>query len=298
MEISRQALDSLYTGFRKNFADGFAGVKPAWQRVATLVPSSTAQNTYPWLGAFPGMREWIGDRQIKQFGLHDYSIKNKPFEDTVKVLRDSIEDDEYGIYAPMFTALGQAAAAHPDILVFQALKNGFAANCYDGQYFFDTDHPVGGAGVPVATVSNMQAGAGAPWFMLDTSRSLLPLIFQQRKKADKIVRLDKEEDTNVFMRREYIYGCDGRYNTGYGFWQMAFGSKAALDAANFKAARLAMETLTGDNGDPLGVSPTVLVVGPTNRDAGEAILKREQLANGESNTLRNAVELIVVPWLG
>ena len=298
MDISKAVLDALFTGFRKNFQTGFDGVKPLWQRIATLVPSSTAQNAYPWLGDLPGMREWIGDRQIKQLGLHDYSIKNRSWEDTIRVLRDNIEDDQSGIYTPLFEALGGMAAVHPDTLVFQTLKDGFATNCFDGQFYFDTDHPVGGVGTPVTTVSNLQAGAGAPWFLLDTKRSLKPLIFQERKKANKLIRKDDEKDENVFSRKEFVYGVDGRYNTGYGFWQQAFGSKAALDAANFKAARLAMETFKGDNGEPLGVSPDILVVGPSNRDAGEELLIKERNAGGETNTLRGAVELLVAPRLG
>ena len=26
------------------------------------------------------------------------------------------------------------------------------------------------------------------------------------------------------MRNEFIWGVDARYNAGYGFWQMAYGS--------------------------------------------------------------------------
>lgn len=297
MDISKATLDALFTGFKTNFQAGFNGVSPLWQRIATLVPSSTSQNAYPWLGALPGMREWIGDRQIKKFGLHDYAIKNRSWEDTVSVLKDNIEDDQSGTYAPLFEALGAMAAAHPDSLVFQTLAAGFTSICYDGQNFFDTDHPVGGQGVPVTTVSNMQAGAGAPWFLMSTKRSMKPLIFQERRKADKLVRKDKPDDDNVFDRKEFVYGVDGRYNTGYGFWQQCFGSKATLDAANFKAARLALETFKNDNGEPLGLTADLLVVGPSNRDAGEEVIVKERNANGETNTLRNAVELLVAPRL-
>ncbi|MBK1868261.1 Mu-like prophage major head subunit gpT family protein [Aestuariivirga sp. YIM B02566] len=298
MDINRTTLDSLYTGYKRNFSTGFGKVKPLWQRIATRIGSTTSQNVYPMLGDFPGMREWIGDRQLRLIGMHDYTIKNRDWEDSVRVKRNSIMDDEFGIYAPFMEGLGAAAAEHPDVLVFGALKDGFSSICYDGQNFFDTDHPVGGVGdTPVTTKSNMQAGAGAPWFLLDTSRPLLPLIFQERKKADRLDRLDDPTDPNVFHKKEFIYGVDGRYSAGYGFWQLAFGSKDTLNAANFKSARTAMETQVNDSGSPLGVSPKILVVGPTLRDAGEDILKKEQNSGGETNTLRNAVELVVVPWL-
>lgn len=296
MDINRATLDALTTGFRKDYSTGFAGVSPMWNKVATRIPSSTSKNTYVWLGDFPGMREWIGDRQIKKFAEHDYSITNKDFEQTIGVERNTIEDDEFGIYGPMFTEMGRAAAVHPDQLVFATMAAGFDTPCYDGQNFFDTDHPVGTEG-NMATVSNMQAGGGAPWFLLDTSRSLKPFIFQERKKPSRLIRMDKEDDENVFMRKQFIYGIDSRCNTGYGFWQMAYASKAALDATNFTAARAAMRALTDDEGKPLGIEPRLLVTGVSNSDAAEEILKPERNAAGATNILKGAVEHVVVPWL-
>ena len=63
----------------------------------------------------------------------------------------------------------------------------------------------------------------AAWFLLDTSRPIKPLIYQQRKKA-KFVSKTAETDDNVFMSKKFIYGADSRGNAGFGFWQMAVGS--------------------------------------------------------------------------
>ena len=63
----------------------------------------------------------------------------------------------------------------------------------------------------------------AYWFLLCTNRFLKPFIYQIRRKI-KFVSRNKDTDENVFMRDEYLYGADGRSNTGYGFWQMAYGS--------------------------------------------------------------------------
>lgn len=61
------------------------------------------------------------------------------------------------------------------------------------------------------------------WFLLCTNRFLKPIIFQERKKI-KMVALTKDNDANVFLRDEFLWGADGRSNAGYGFWQMAHGS--------------------------------------------------------------------------
>jgi phage major head subunit gpT-like protein len=296
MIITASNLKLLTTGFKGNFTSGLALAASAWKMIATEVPSSTAENLYPWLKNLPGMRKWVGARVIKNIEEQGYRLKNEAWEDTVAVLRTSIEDDQFGVYAPMMTLLGEAAGRQPDELVFATLLGGFTSNCFDGQFFFDTDHPVTQADGTEVSVSNMQAGAGAPWFLLDTSGVMKPLIFQNRQPV-RFVALDNPESENVFMKNEYIYGADSRNAAGYGFWQKAFGSKAPLTAANFEAAYDAMTNFKGDGGAKLGIKPTHLFCGASNRAAAEAILKKLNLAGGESNLNYQRVALEVVAWL-
>ena len=296
MIINSQNLAILFRGFNASFQKGFAGVESQWGRIATMVPSTTSVNDYGWLGSIRGMREWIGDRQIQNLKQHDYTIKNKTFENTIGVPRETVDDDQYGVYAPMMEMLGQSAAEHPDELVFALLAAGFAEKCYDNQYFFDTDHPVIQADGSTASVSNLQAGAGVPWFLMDTRRPLKPLILQMRKRPE-FVRKDDPKDDNVFTRNELVYGVDDRKNVGFGFWQMAFGSKATLDATNFEAAYDAMGAFEGDHGKKLGIKPNLLVVGSSNASKARKIIQAQLINGGESNTNFNRVELLEVPWL-
>lgn len=295
MDLNAQTLTALTTGFRTSFRAGFEGVTPQWNRVAMRIPSTTAQNNYSWLGDMPKMREWMGDRVVKQLGGADYTIKNREFELTIGVKKTDIEDDNIGFYSPMIQDMGRSAAIHPDELVFQTLANGFAQNGYDGQNFFDTDHPVGPDGKEVS-VSNMQEGTSSPWMLLDTTRVVKPLIFQERKAANRIISRTAEDSDNVFNRQKYEYGVDGRYNVGFGFWQMAFGSKAELTAANFKAARKAMREFKNDEGIPLGINPNLLVIGSSNADVAEELFTKARLANGEDNTLLGKIEILISPW--
>ncbi len=61
------------------------------------------------------------------------------------------------------------------------------------------------------------------WYLLCTKRYIKPLIFQEREKP-KLVCKNKETDDNVFMSDQVIYGVKGRYNVGFGLWQLAYGS--------------------------------------------------------------------------
>jgi len=289
--VNRDSLTAMYNGFKTAYNNAFAGVQPMWSKVATLVPSTAKVENYGWLGQFPKLREWVGDRQVKGIAASSYQIANKKFESSIGVPRDDVEDDTYGVLAPLFASMGQSAAIHPDELVFQLLAAGFTTTCFDGQYFFDSDHPVG-AGV----VSNTGGGAGSAWYLLDTSRPLRPIIFQKRREYALTALVDAN-DEGVWMRDEYRYGVDARVNVGYGFWQMAYGSKQTLDATSFNAAVAAMMAFASDEGRPLGISPNLLVVAPGNRAAGKALVEAETLASGASNTNFKAVELYVCPWL-
>ena len=146
------------------------------------------------------------------------------------------------------------------------------------------------------SVSNDGGGAGTGWYLLDCSRMIKPIIFQRRRDYD-LRRMDMRDDEHVFMRDQYRYGVDARVNAGYGLWQLAYGSKQALSAANYEAARVAIMGVMGDEDRPMGCMPTHLVVPPALEHEGLELLNAERLANGSTNVYRGTAKLIVSPWL-
>lgn len=296
MLITDQSLNNMFTGFSALFNKGLGAAPSHWRKIAMEVPSQTSEETYGWIGRFPQMREWLGSRIINNVAANGFTIKNRKFEQTIAVPRDKIADDQVGIFSPMFEHLGYDVSEHPDRLLFELVASGFSQACSDGQFFFDTDHPVINKDGAEVSVSNMTAGSGPAWYLLDTTRSAKPFIYQTREPY-KLQSLDKDSDENVFFRDEYLYGVRGRSNAGYGFWQMAYGSKAPLTWATYEAARKAMTSLRGDFGRPLGIVPNILLA-PTELE-GEArrVLKTDLGPNGESNPWVDSAELIVTPWL-
>ena len=91
MIITPQALRGIYTAFNTVFNKAFEGQHPTYEKVATVVPSTSESETYAWLGDIPGMREWIGEREIQNLSGSAYTIKNKDFELTVGVDRNAVE---------------------------------------------------------------------------------------------------------------------------------------------------------------------------------------------------------------
>lgn len=297
MIINQTNLDILTTAFRASYQGGFAGVAPMWQRVATMIPSTTRENAYAWLGQFPMLREWIGERQIQSMVEQAYTLKNKKYEATVNVKADDIKDDQYGVYNSLFTEYGRAAATHPDIEIFAAIQNGETGLCYDGQPFFDADHPVGIDGqTQVTTVSNDQGGSGPRWYLLDTTRALKPFIYQKREDYEFVAKFDARQSDHVFMLDEYLYGIKGRMVAGYGFWQMAARSGQPVNAANVEALYTGMTTLTSNEGRKLGVKPNILLCGPSTFFGARALIEA-QMINATSNTLFKLVEVVQSPYL-
>ena len=296
MIINSAALTALRTGFSTAFKNGLGRTTTQYGLVSTVVPATTREQRYGWLGKIPNVREWLGARVVQNLSESDYSIREKKWELTIGVDRDDIETDNLGVYAPLFEEMGQSTGAKWDQLVFDLLKAGFATNCYDGQYFFDTDHPVLDIDGSIITVANTDGGAGAAWFLIDDTRALKPIILQKRKDFNFVAR-DRDDDSNVFGLNEYLYGADARANVGYGFWQFAWGSKQPLTAANYAIARAALMGMKGDYGRPLGVRPTLLVVPPALESAALQILNNEYGVGGVSNEWKGTAKVVVVPWL-
>jgi len=138
----------LAKGLLTNFFEGFNGVTTSWEQVATLVPSTARSENYAWIGSIPGMRKMAGERIPKKLLEHTYAITNEEYEASIEVNHADIKDDQTGQYGIQAKSIGESARLFPDELVFETLiPNGDSALCYDGQFFFDTDHPIGDTGV-------------------------------------------------------------------------------------------------------------------------------------------------------
>lgn len=166
MLINKQSLQAAFVSLKTIFNNAFAAAPTTWQKIAMEVPSNSGQNDYSWLSLFPKMRRWVGAKVTKALEAYKYVVVNEDFEATVEVDRNHIEDDQLGIYKPQAEMAGYSSAQLPDELVYEAINGGFTKLTYDGQYHFDTDHPVGSGVVsnrstaPLSNASQAAAKAG------------------------------------------------------------------------------------------------------------------------------------------
>jgi phage major head subunit gpT-like protein len=301
MIINQENLSRLYTAFSAVFNAAFQEAQVWYDKVAMTVNANTRIMDYRFILDFPGMKQWIAERQIQSLGANKYLVETLDWEATVEVDRNDIEDDQLGLYNPIVAALGQEAKQHPNQLIaLDLLKKAWDEDCYDGSKFFAADHPVGDG-----VASNTGGGASTPWFLLDTSRAIKPFIFQLRR-AVQLVRMDRPDDEEAFMRKKFRYGVDYRAAAAFGLWQLAYGSKVALDSTSYAAARAAMGSLKNAAGRPLGIRPNLLVVPPSLETTARTILKAGIIFEagsggkggaGVTNVWEGTADLLVVPEL-
>lgn len=62
------------------------------------------------------------------------------------------------------------------------------------------------------------------WFLIDASRGVRGVILQERSDVPiEFTALDNPDNTEAFMRDNYLYGVRGRYEVGFGLWQAVYG---------------------------------------------------------------------------
>src|SRR5574340_448841 len=130
--------------------------------VSALFNSNQESETYKWLGMAPAMREWVGGRAAKGFREHGVTIANKTFEATLEVLVDEIRRDKTGQVMTRVRELAERTNAHWAKLLSALIIAAESANCYDGQFFFDTDHSEGDSGSQSNDLTSDVATTTAP----------------------------------------------------------------------------------------------------------------------------------------
>lgn len=109
-----------------------------------------------WLGAAPQMERWVDEKKAAGIGNNAWSARVERFHASMEVDLDAFRDARFNQYEIRLREMTQNAARLPYNLVSDLIAAGNTALCYDGQYFFDTDHSERDSG----TQSNKLSGGG------------------------------------------------------------------------------------------------------------------------------------------
>jgi len=124
-----------------------AATNDSWVNgISMYFNSDQESETYEWLGNSPAMREWVGGRLAKGMTGQGITIKNLDFEATLEIPTKWMRRDKSGQIMVRVNELADRAVTHWQSLMSDLIANGESTVCYDGQYFFDTDHSEGDSG--------------------------------------------------------------------------------------------------------------------------------------------------------
>lgn len=119
-----------------------------------------------WLGAAPQMQQWVDEKVAAGLGKYAWSAVVRNYQASIEVDLNAFSDARTNPYEPRLREMSQNAARLRYNLLSALITAGAAAGgeCYDGQYFFDTDHSEGDSG----TQSNALTGAGTTQANIET----------------------------------------------------------------------------------------------------------------------------------
>lgn len=69
--------------------------------------------------------------------------------------------------------------------------------------------------------------SGQAWFLMDTTKPIKPIIYQERKKPVFVQQTGMDAE-DVFMKKKFKFGAEARANVGYSFWQLVYGSTGTV----------------------------------------------------------------------
>lgn len=144
--VVKAALDRIFQEFQTTLnMEGAESYSPMYGDFTMEVPSSSRSTLFGWIANQAIFREWVGQRVSHDLQSASWEVVPRRFELTYKFDQDQIDDDLSGLVAQ---AVGNADEMNMlyqqsiDALAAATLEAGISSLCWDGQFFFDTDHPV------------------------------------------------------------------------------------------------------------------------------------------------------------
>jgi phage major head subunit gpT-like protein len=156
---------ALFTDFREKYNDWFFAAQNvnAFTDFCEVLDSTTLIENLNFLETIPQFREWTDERALQGIGpSYNYSIKNKHWEVTIEIDRDTIFDNRLQLERQKVAHLGLEAGRAP----WQMFVNSLTANGlgYDGIAYYSTAHTQNGQ----ANQSNSLTGTGTTVAALST----------------------------------------------------------------------------------------------------------------------------------
>ncbi len=138
--------------------------------------SNQETETYKWLGQVPKFREWVNGRAAGHPKTETFSIRNKLWEQTLEFNVDDLRRDKTGQIMIRIGELAQSGSAFWEDILTTLVNNGNTSGnvCYDGELYFDTDHPVKESTTGSTTAKNLLTSSEVASLNITTATAPTP----------------------------------------------------------------------------------------------------------------------------
>ena len=240
--VSTDFLAATRTAYMALFDQVQGEAQNLWSNVAMSLPAGNkAIVQFNWLGAPPMPRLWSGELEFGKSFTHDYNVTVLKYGVGKRIDRDIYRRDSLGTIALHMKQFMAQAMKWKDYLIFTQVSAGFATVCFDGQYFYDTDHSVGDAGthdnVGTAALSAADpAEYNAAWKAINTAKddagqpmgfmpTLLVIHPDNRYTAKKLIKAERLSSgaTNVLAGDVEVLAAP--YLATEGEWHLIAGNE-------------------------------------------------------------------------
>jgi len=136
----------------------------SWIDAISTAPMESDQDSedYAWLGMVPSMSEKKGEKKFTQLRETEWNVKNVEYQGGIAIPKKHVLYDKTDQIRARVNELAMRTMSHWAKLVAPLVIAGESGLCYDGQYFFDTDHSEGDSGTQSNDVTASAVAPTAP----------------------------------------------------------------------------------------------------------------------------------------
>lgn len=114
--------------------------------ISNSITSNNAEEEYGFLNEVPQIKELRGSRTLHELTSEEFKLVNIDYEGTLRVPDKIRRRDKTGQVEIRINEFAGNMASHWAEIMSAKINAGETGVCYDGQYYFDTDHPDGANG--------------------------------------------------------------------------------------------------------------------------------------------------------
>lgn len=188
-----------------------AGAVQQWATdLGRYLQSNALKTVWPFSISAAGYEEFTGDMRFRKLAEKSLELKPKTYQDGVEELASVIEAPDFIGWADEPTRMANEGLRLPNSIIATALEAGTSAVCWDGEYFFDTDHPVNIYDAGEGTFSNLTGSRALSVANLATAKKEM----RQKKAANGkpmglrvthiLVPSDLEETALDITERDFV----------------------------------------------------------------------------------------------